>query len=171
MDIPFYNSCMKVPHKTNAARLLDRLGISYEIRDYEVDPDDLSAESVAAKIGMPPEQTFKTLVARGDRHGVCFAVVPGNAALDLKALAAASGDRKVEVVPLKEVQPLTGYVRGGVTALAAKKDYPAYADDTLELFDRIAISAGVRGQQILISPADYLKASAATLAPIAKSKS
>ncbi|HEY0787439.1 MAG TPA: YbaK/EbsC family protein, partial [Thermoanaerobaculia bacterium] len=111
-------------HKTNAARLLDRLGISYELRAYEVDPDDLRAESVAAKIGMPPEQVFKTLVARGDRNGVCFAVVPGDAELDLKALAHATGDRKTDTVALKEVQPLTGYVRGGVTALAAKKDYP-----------------------------------------------
>ncbi len=110
--------------KTNAVRLLDRLGISYELREYEVDPEDLRAESVAAKIGFPPEQVFKTLVARGDRNGVCFAVVPGDAELDLKALAKATGDRKIDTVPLKEVQPLTGYIRGGVTALAAKKDYP-----------------------------------------------
>src|SRR4051812_42734655 len=104
--------------KTNAARLLDTLGITYELRDYEIDEEDLSAESVAKKVGMPPEQVFKTLVARGDRQGVCFAVVPGDAVLDLKALARLSGDRKVETVALKEVQPLTGYIRGGVTALA-----------------------------------------------------
>ena len=110
--------------KTNAARLLDKMGIPYELKDYPVDPDDLSAENVAAKVGMPPEQVFKTLVARGDRHGVCFAVVPGDAQLDLKALARLSGDRKVETVPLKEVQPLTGYVRGGVTVFGAKKAFP-----------------------------------------------
>ena len=110
--------------KTNAVRVLDRLGISYELREYEVDPDDLAAETVAAKIGLPAEQVFKTLVARGDRSGVCLAVVPGNAQLDLKALARATGDRKIDTVPLKDVQPLTGYIRGGVTALACKKDYP-----------------------------------------------
>src|ERR1051325_1586966 len=106
--------------KTNAVRLLDSLGISYELREYTVDPQDLVAESVAAKIGMPAEQVFKTLVARGDRNGPCFAVIPGNTELDLKALAARSGDRKVELVPLKEVEPLTGYIRGGVTVLGAK---------------------------------------------------
>ncbi|HEY0592632.1 MAG TPA: Cys-tRNA(Pro) deacylase [Thermoanaerobaculia bacterium] len=157
-------------HKTNAARLLDRLGISYELRAYEVDPDDLRAESVAAKIGMPPEQVFKTLVARGDRNGVCFAVVPGDAELDLKALAHATGDRKTDTVALKEVQPLTGYVRGGVTALAAKKDYPVIADETIELFDAISVSAGTRGLQIIVAPADYLKATRAKVAPIAKAK-
>jgi Cys-tRNA(Pro)/Cys-tRNA(Cys) deacylase len=144
--------------KTNAARLLDALDISYELRDYEVDPDDLTAASVAAKIGLPAEQVFKTLVARGDRTGVLLAVVPGNAELDLKALARLTGDRKVDTVPLKEVQPLTGYIRGGVTALAAKKDYPVWVDETLELFDVISISAGVRGTQLLLSPADYLRA-------------
>ena len=156
--------------KTNAVRLLDRLGIAYELREYEVDPDDLRAESVAAKIGMPAEQVFKTLVARGDRHGVCFAVVPGDAELDLKALARATGDRKIDTVALKEVQPLTGYIRGGVTALAAKKDYPAIADETIELFDVISISAGMRGLQIIVAPGDYLRAVSARVAPIAKAK-
>jgi len=144
--------------KTNAARLLDGLGISYELRDYPVDVDDLTAETVAHKIGMPPEQVFKTLVARGDRTGPLFAIVPGDSELDLKALARATGDRKVDTVPLKEVQPLTGYLRGGVTALAAKKDYPVWADETIELFDVISISAGARGTQLLLSPADYLRA-------------
>jgi Cys-tRNA(Pro)/Cys-tRNA(Cys) deacylase len=152
-----------VPTKTNAARLLDQMGIHYELREYEVDPDDLAAETVAGKIGLPPEQVFKTLVARGDRNGICLAVIPGNAELDLKALAAASGDRKIQLVPVKELQALTGYIRGGVTALAAKKDYPAYVDETVELFDVISISAGVRGLQILLAPADYLKATQAKL--------
>jgi Cys-tRNA(Pro)/Cys-tRNA(Cys) deacylase len=156
--------------KTNAARLLDSLGLQYELREYEVDLDDLSAEAVAKKVGMPAEQVFKTLVARGDRTGVLLAVVPGNAELDLKALAQASGNRSVEIVALKEVQPLTGYVRGGVTALACRKNYPVYADETIELFDRVSVSAGVRGTQLLLAPGDYLKASRATLVPIARTK-
>ncbi|MGI5863119.1 MAG: Cys-tRNA(Pro) deacylase [Myxococcales bacterium] len=154
--------------KTNAARLLDKLGITYELRDYEVDPDDVSALAVAKKVGMPPEQVFKTLVARGDRTGVLLAVVPGSAELDLKALAKLSGDRKVEVVALKEVQPLTGYIRGGVTALACKKDYPVFVDETMELFDVVAVSAGTRGTQILIAPADYIAATKAKVGAIAK---
>ena len=147
-----------VAQKTNAARLLDQLGIRYELREYEVDPDDLAAETVAAKIGLPPEQVFKTLVARGDRNGICMAVIPGDQELDLKALASAAGDRKIQLVPVKELQALTGYVRGGVTALAAKRDFPVYVDETIELFDVVSISAGVRGLQILLAPADYLHA-------------
>jgi Cys-tRNA(Pro)/Cys-tRNA(Cys) deacylase len=156
--------------KTNAARTLDRLGISYELRDYEVDPDDLAAESIALKLGMPAEQVFKTLVARGDRQGVCLAVIPGDAQLDLKALARLAGDRKVDTVPLKEVQPLTGYIRGGVTALACKKDYPVTIDETAQLFEVISVSAGQRGLQILIAPDDYIRAVNATVAAIAKHK-
>jgi Cys-tRNA(Pro)/Cys-tRNA(Cys) deacylase len=156
--------------KTNAVRLLDRLGIRYELREYEVDPDDLAAESVARKVGLPPEQVFKTLVARGDRNGVCLAVIPGDTQLDLKALAQQSGDRKVDTVPLKDVQPLTGYIRGGVTALACKKEYPVYLDETARLFDVISISAGARGLQILMAPEDYSRVVSAQVAPIAKSK-
>jgi Cys-tRNA(Pro)/Cys-tRNA(Cys) deacylase len=156
--------------KTNAVRLLDALKVAYELREYEVDPDDLAAESVAEKIGMPAEQVFKTLVARGDRNGVCFAVIPGNYELDLKALAAATGDRKIQLVPLKEVQPLTGYIRGGVTALAAKREFPVFLDEMAEIFDLISISAGVRGTQILISPADYVRAVDAKVAAIAVEK-
>jgi Cys-tRNA(Pro)/Cys-tRNA(Cys) deacylase len=159
-----------VPAKTNAARLLDQMGIRYELREYEVDPDDLAAETVAAKIGLAAEQVFKTLVARGDRNGICMAVIPGNAELDLKGLAAASGDRKVLLVPVKELQGLTGYIRGGVTALAGKKDYPVFVDETVELFDVISISAGVRGLQILLAPPDYLKATRGRLAPLGHPK-
>jgi Cys-tRNA(Pro)/Cys-tRNA(Cys) deacylase len=130
--------------KTNAVRLLERLEVPFELRAYEVDPEDLAAESVARKIGLPPEQVFKTLMARGDKHGVCLAVVPGNYELDLKALARATGDKQTDTVPLKEVEPLTGYVRGGVTALACKKPYPVYLDETAQLFDVISISAGMR---------------------------
>src|SRR2546421_203187 len=136
-----------VPVKTNAARILEALGIRYELREYEVDEEDLSAESVARKVGLPPEQVFKTLVCRGDRSGVLFAVVPAGAELDFKAAARLSGDRSVEMVALREVQPLTGYIRGGVTVPGARKDYPAYADETIELFDVISVSAGGGGAQ------------------------
>ncbi|MGK2857712.1 MAG: Cys-tRNA(Pro) deacylase [Thermoanaerobaculia bacterium] len=156
--------------KTNAARILDGLGLAYELREYEVDPDDLAAESVARKVGMPAEQVFKTLVARGDRHGVCLAVVPGDMELDLRNLAKLTSDRKVETVPLKEVQRLTGYIRGGVTALGCRKAYPVWADETIELFDVISISAGARGAQLILAPADYIRAVGARLGDIAKSK-
>ncbi len=157
--------------KTNAVRMLDRLQIAYELREYAVDPDDLSAETVAAKIGLPPGQVFKTLVAVGDRHGVCLAVIPGDAQLDLKALARATGDRKIDTAPLKEVQRLTGYVRGAVTALAGKKDYPVYVDETAQLYEVISVSAGQRGMQILLAPDDYLRAVVGRYVPIAKPKS
>jgi Cys-tRNA(Pro)/Cys-tRNA(Cys) deacylase len=154
--------------KTNAVRLLDAAGINYELREYDVDPNDLSAETVAAKVNLPLEQVFKTLVMRGDRNGVCLAVVPGNTVVDEKAMARLTGDRRVEMVPLKEVQALTGYIRGGVTALAGKRDYPVYVDETAELFDVISISAGMRGLQILLSPADYLRITKAKIAAIAR---
>lgn len=159
-----------MPAKTNAARLLDQLGIRYELREYEVDPDDLAAESVAAKIGLPAEQVFKTLVARGERNGVVMAAIPGDQELDLKALAAAAGERKIALVPVKELQNLTGYIRGGVTALASKREYPVFVDETVELFDVISISAGMRGLQILLSPADYLRASKASVAALSQPK-
>ena len=146
------------------------MGIRYELREYEVDLNELAAETVAAKIGLPPEQVFKTLVARGDRNGICMAAIPGNAELDLKALAAASGNRKIQLVPVKELQGLTGYIRGGVTALAGKKNYPVYVDETVELFDVISISAGVRGLQIVLVPADYLRATRGKLSPLSHPK-
>lgn len=157
--------------KTNAARLLDTLGIRYELRDYDPGDEHVAAEEVAARVGLPPEQVFKTLVARGDRTGVMLAVVPGDAALDPKALAKLAGDRKCDTVPLKEVTPLTGYVRGGVTALACKKEHPTFVDETIELFDVVSVSAGVRGTQILLAPADYLRATKARVGAIAKPKS
>ena len=158
-------------HKTNAVRLLERMRISYELREYAVDPEDLAAETVAAKIGLPAEQVFKTLVARGDRSGICMAVIPGNAELDLKALAQATGDRSIQLVPMKELQSLTGYIRGGVTALAAKKEYPVYVDKTIALFGIISISAGVRGMQILLAPADYLGVTRGIVTPLMRGKS
>lgn len=154
--------------KTNAMRILDGLGIPYEIREYEVDPDDLGAEKVANAIGLPPERVFKTLVARGDRHGVLLAVVAADAELDFKQLARLSDNKTVELVPMKEVQSLTGYIRGGVTALAGKRDYPVYVDEWLRLYDVVAVSAGVRGQQILLAPDDYLRATKATVGEISR---
>ncbi len=154
--------------KTNAARYLDSLGIHYELRDYALDTEDFSAILVAEKIGMPPEQVFKTLLCVTSDKEHVFAVVPGNVELDFKKLAHAAGARKVEMVSLKDVQPLTGYIRGGVTVFGAKKDFPVYADETLELFDLISVSAGIRGTQIVLSPADYIRASHANLADLTK---
>lgn len=156
--------------KTNAVRLLETLGLRFELREYDVDPEDLSAETVAAKIGFPIEQTFKTLVARGDRTGVMMAVIPGNAALDLKGLAKATGDRKVDTVPLKEVEPLTGYVRGGVTALGSKRQFPVIVDEFAQIYDVISVSAGRRGLQVLLAPGDYVQAVSASYAAISKDK-
>lgn len=153
--------------KTNAIRLLEKLCIPFELREYAVDENDLSAETVAHKIGLPPEQVFKTLVAEGDRTGILLAVIPGNAELDLKALARLSGNRKVDLVPLKKILPLTGYIRGGVTAFACKKEYPVVIDETAELFDIISVSGGARGVQILLSPADYIRITQAKCGAIA----
>ncbi len=154
--------------KTNAMRILDTLHIPYEVREYEVDPDDLSAEHVARDVGLPPEQVFKTLVARGDRSGILMAVIAADAEVDFKSLARLSGNRAVELVSLKEVQPLTGYIRGGVTALAAKRDFPVFVDEQIQLFDVIAVSAGARGAQMLLAPDDYLRATRATVGAIVR---
>ena len=156
--------------KTNAARHLDQLGIPYELREYEVDPDHLEAELVAEKIGLPPEQVFKTLLAIGDQTGPCFAVIPADTELDLKTMAAETGNRKVQLAALKDVQPLTGYIRGGVTALACKKPFPVIVDSSAEGFDMISISAGVRGTQILLAPSDYMRAVTGKVATIARKK-
>ena len=161
----------KASSKTNAARLLDSLSIPYELRAYEVDPNDLTAISVAKKIDMPLEQVFKTLLTHTVDNTHLFAVVPGDSELDLKKLASVAGVRKAELAPLKDVEPVTGYLRGGVTILAAKKPIPAFADGTLELFDRISVSAGQRGLQILLSPADYLRATGAALGDFTKFRS
>jgi len=166
--------------KTNGARFLESLQIPFELREYEVDPDDLSALTVAKKIGMPAEQVFKTLLTTGvpgdrslslgwrtDGHGsYVFAVIPGDAELDFKKLARAAGWRKAEMSPLKDVQPLTGYIRGGVTVFGAKKPYPVFVDETAILFDRISVSAGTRGTQLILAPADYLRAAAALGEPV-----
>jgi Cys-tRNA(Pro)/Cys-tRNA(Cys) deacylase len=154
--------------KTNAARLLDSLGIAYELRTYEVDPEDLTAINVAKKICMPPEQVFKTLLTRSADGEYLFGVVPGDADLDLKKLAMVAETRKLDLAALKDVEPQTGYIRGGVTVLAAKKPFPTLVDETIELFDVISVSAGQRGLQLLLAPADYLLAANATLAGLTK---
>jgi len=155
--------------KTNGARLLESLGIPFALQEYEVDPDDLSALTVAKKIGMPPEQVFKTLLTTGGANIYVFAVIPGDAELDFKKLARAAGLRKVEMVPLKDVQPLTGYIRGGVTVFGAKKPFPVFVDETAILFDKISVSAGARGTQLILAPADYLRATGAHTADLTKS--
>jgi Cys-tRNA(Pro)/Cys-tRNA(Cys) deacylase len=147
--------------KTNGVRFLESLGIPFELREYEVDPEDLSAITVARKIGMPPQQVFKTLLTTGVPGDYVFAVIPGDAELDFKKLARAAGLRKAEMAPLKDVQPLTGYIRGGVTIFGARKAYPVYVDETAILFDKISVSAGTRGTQLILSPDDYLRAAAA----------
>ena len=153
--------------KTNGARFLESLGIPFELREYEVDPEDLSAIAVAKKVGMPPEQVFKTLLTTGGAGVHVFAVIPGDAELDFKKLARAAGLRKAEMVSLKEVQPLTGYIRGGVTVFGARKAYPVYVDETVILFDKISVSAGTRGTQLILRPEDYLKAAEALEVPVA----
>ncbi|MFB5084623.1 Cys-tRNA(Pro) deacylase [Symbiobacterium thermophilum] len=154
--------------KTIAARILDQMKIPYEIRTYEWSEEEMDAVSVARKIGLPPEQVFKTLVVRGDRTGVLVASIPGNAELDLKRLAAVSGNKKVEMVPVKEIQGLTGYIRGGVSPLGMKKQYPYYLDQTAEIVERLAVSAGQRGLQLILSGPDLIRATGAKLADIAR---
>ena len=154
--------------KTNGARFLENLCIAFELREYEVDPDDLSATTGAKKIDMPAEQVFKTLLTTGGPNDYVFAVIPGNAELDFKKLARAAGLRKAEMVPLKDVQPLTGYIRGGVTVFGAKKAYPVFVDETAILFDKISVSAGTRGTQLILSPDDYLRAAEAQTADLTK---
>ena len=156
--------------KTNACRALDALGISYGLRSYEVDESDLSAESVAHKLGLPAEQVWKTLCLRAEDRAVLLALIPAGFELDLKKLARAADKRSVAPVPLKELTELTGYIRGGVTALACKKPYPVFVDESVLLFDAISVSAGQRGLQIIIAPNDYLRATQANTADLTRLK-
>ena len=144
--------------KTNAARILEGLGIPFELHTAEVDESDLSAVAMAQKLGVDPGRVFKTLVARGDKTGVLMACIPAAAELDLKALAAASGNKHVEMVPLKEVRPLTGYIRGGCSPLGAKKAYPVFMDESAILYETIFVSAGQRGVQLCLNPDELLRA-------------
>ena len=155
---------MKKIKKTNAARILDGLGISYEIKTYAVDENDLSAVHVAEISGLDIKMIFKTLTARGDKTGVIMAVIGGGDELDLKALAKASANKSVELVALKELLPLTGYVRGGCSPLGAKKNYPVFLDEKALTLEKISISAGQRGMQLVLSPKDLVKAVNATVA-------
>ena len=153
-------------HKTNAARILDQVKIPYELKEYTVDESDLSAISVAQKVNLPIEQVYKTLVARGDKTGVIVACIRGDHELQLKALASLSGNKKVEVVSLKEVQPLTGYIRGGVSPIGMKKQYPVYIGSDIQLYERISISAGLRGLQLFLCPTDLIAVTKAQLGEI-----
>jgi len=150
-------SVFSLMKKTNAARQLDDLKIDYKLVEYEIDESDLSAESVAKKVDLPLDQVFKTLVVRGDKTGVFMTCIPGNAELDLKTIAEVSGNKKVEMVHVKEIQQLTGYIRGGVSPIGAKKRYPIFLDQSSRRFPFISISAGTRGSQIFISPSDLTK--------------
>lgn len=157
-----------VSSKTNAARTLDRAGIPYELRTYIVNEEDLSAVHVAGAIGLPPEQVFKTLVVRGGHSDVLLACIPANAELDLKALAAVSGRKKIELAALKDVLGLTGYIRGGVSPLGTKKPLPVFLDETAMLWTVISVSAGIRGCQMLLTPADLARATGAQIVDIAR---
>ena len=159
---------MKKVKKTNAARILDNLKINYEVKTYEVDEEDLSAIHVAETMGMDIKGIFKTLVARGDKSGIIMAVINGADEIDFKALAKASSNKSVEMIHLKELQPLTGYIRGGCSPLGAKKAYPVYLDSKAMNQERISISAGVRGEQLILAPTDLVKAANATIADIVR---
>ena len=154
--------------KTNAARILEGLGIAFELHTAEVDESDLSAVAMAQKLGVDPGRVFKTLVARGDKTGVLMACIPAAAELDLKALAAASGNKHVEMVPLKEVRPLTGYIRGGCSPLGAKKAYPVFMDESAILYETIFVSAGQRGVQLCLNPDELLRAVEGQYAQLAR---
>ena len=154
--------------KTNAVRQLDQAKLAYRLAEYEVDPDDLSAETVAAKIGFPPEQVYKTLAATGDRTGVVLAVIATPQQLDLKALATASGNKRCEMLPLADVLHVTGYVRGGVSPIGTKKKFPVYLDESAKAHAQISVSAGQRGLQVLIAPQDLAKVTNARWAVVGK---
>lgn len=138
--------------KTNVMRLLDAAGIKYRTAEYEYDESDLSGTHAAESVGMPPEQVFKTLVARGDKERLLVFCIPVSDELDLKKAASVSGCKKVEMIHVKELLPLTGYMRGGCSPIGMKKKYPTFIDETAQLFDEIAVSAGLRGVQIILDP-------------------
>ncbi len=159
---------MKKIKKTNAARILDNLKINYEVKSYEVDENDLSAIHVAETMNLDIEKIFKTIVVRGDKNGIIMAVINGADEVDLKKLAKVSSNKNVEPVALKELQPLTGYIRGGCSPLGAKKNFPVYLDSKAMKQEKISISAGVRGEQIILSPNDLITASNAIVAEIVR---
>ena len=152
--------------KTNAARLLDKAGVSYKLIPYEFNENDLAAQHVADSLGQDIARVFKTLVLHGDRTGHVVCVVPGNAEVDLKALAKASGNKKVEMIPMKDLLSVTGYIRGGCSPVGMKKRFPTYFHTTALDFETIYVSAGVRGLQIEIAPADLIGFVGATVASV-----
>jgi Cys-tRNA(Pro)/Cys-tRNA(Cys) deacylase len=154
--------------KTIAARMLDLRKITYELRPYEWSEEELDAVSAARKLGMEPDRVFKTLVLLGDKTGMLVACIPAPRELDLKVLAAVSGNKSVQMVPVKEIQGLTGYVRGGVSPLGMKKSYPCYVDATAQIIDEIGISAGQRGLELILTGPDLIAATDATLAPLCR---
>ena len=139
-------------NKTNAMRLLEAAKIDYDVVEYQVDEDDLSGVHVARTIGQDPDLVFKTLVLRGERSGYLVCCIPVAEELDLKKAARACNDKKVELIPMKDLLPVTGYIRGGCSPVGMKKAFPVYIEETAQLFERIAVSAGIRGAQILINP-------------------
>ena len=147
---------MKSP-KTNAVRLLEANNIQHSTLTYYVDESDLSGITVAKKIGVEPERVFKTLVTRGDKTGINVFCIPVTEELDLKKAAAVCGDKKIEMIKEKEMLPLTGYIKGGCSPISMKKHYPTFIDETAQLFDKISVSAGLRGIQIMIKPDDLAK--------------
>lgn len=153
-------------HKTNAARQLDELDIAYELIPYQADEEDLSAVHVAQTLGQNIEQVYKTLVLRGDKTGFFVCIIPGAAELDLKLAAKASGNKSCEMLAVKELMPVTGYVRGGCSPLGMKKQFPAFIHEDCILWDFIYVSAGRRGLQIKINPQDLLQAAQAQAAPL-----
>ena len=161
---------MKKTNKTNAARILDQHNIPYELLSYEVDENDLGAENVSGKCNMPVEQSVKTLVLRGDKTGIVIACVPGDSAVDLKKLARVSNNKKIEMVPMKDILALTGYIRGGVSPIGMKKVYPTYLEEMVLLYDEVILSAGQRGLQIKLDPKRLLDVLSVQVADIAGSK-
>ena len=152
--------------KTNAMRILDKAGIPYKTAEYPVDENDLSGTHVADSVGMPYESVFKTLVARGDKTGIIVLCIPVDAELDLKKAARASGNKKLDMVQVKELLPLTGYIRGGCSPIGMKKSYPTFLDEVATLQEEIAVSAGVRGGQLLLKPDDLVMYTKATVADL-----
>jgi Cys-tRNA(Pro)/Cys-tRNA(Cys) deacylase len=152
--------------KTNVLRILEARGVAYETREYEVDESDLGATHAAKAVGIPVERVFKTLVLRGDKTGVFLCCIPGAEELDLKATAKATGNKSCDLVPMKDIQPLTGYIRGGCSPIGTKKPYPVYIDESAVLFESLSISAGERGLQVLLAPDDLIATVQAVLAPL-----
>jgi Cys-tRNA(Pro)/Cys-tRNA(Cys) deacylase len=158
-----------VTEKTNAIRVLEAEGIAFDVRTYDIDEEDLSAESAAEALGLAPEQVFKTLVVQGDRSGPMLVLLPAGTEVDFKRLAKTSNDKKVEMVPLREVQALTGYVRGALTPLAIHRAYSVYIDETVTLWPKVGISAGAKGLEVLLAPEDLLRVTGALMVDIARS--